>query len=182
MVRCLQPQKVTRTLNFGAFVAFINPMNCNEIVGFLHFGVSFLLGLLKFFFHKEQILLLNGNDFTSDPLTVLRDVETFIGVPKFFKKEHFNFSGNKPLQGMAPTECPSKCLPSCLLVCLLACLLTCLPGNPSGLFSMLAAVCFQSHSKHNIPEAQKRACTDNIRFTRAPVAAKKGTYSFKLFI
>ena len=46
-------------------------------------------------FHKEQILLLNGNDFTSDPLTVLRDVENFIGVPKFFEKEHFNFSGKK---------------------------------------------------------------------------------------
>ena len=34
---------------------------------------------------------------------------------------------NKPLQGMAPTECPlSACLLSCLLACLLTCLLACL--------------------------------------------------------
>ena len=34
---------------------------------------------------------------------------------------------NKPLQGMAPTEClPSACLLACLLVCLLVCLLACL--------------------------------------------------------
>ena len=34
---------------------------------------------------------------------------------------------NKPLQGMAPTEClPSACLPACLLACLLTCLLACL--------------------------------------------------------
>ena len=33
---------------------------------------------------------------------------------------------NKPLQGMAPTECPlSACLPACLLAYLLACLLAC---------------------------------------------------------
>ena len=40
---------------------------------------------------------------------------------------------NKPLQGMAPTEClPSACLPACLpaylLACLPACLLACLPA------------------------------------------------------
>ena len=33
---------------------------------------------------------------------------------------------NKPLQGMAPTEClPSACLPACLLTCLPVCLLAC---------------------------------------------------------
>ena len=42
---------------------------------------------------KEQILLLNGDDFTVAPLTVLRNVEKFIGVPEFFKENHFNFTG-----------------------------------------------------------------------------------------
>ena len=42
---------------------------------------------------KEQILLLNGDDFTVAPLTVLRNVENFIGVPEFFKESHFNFTG-----------------------------------------------------------------------------------------
>ena len=38
---------------------------------------------------------------------------------------------NKPLQGMAPTEClPSACLPACLLACLLPCLSS-LPWAPS---------------------------------------------------
>ena len=42
---------------------------------------------------KEHILLLNGDDFTSAPLKVLRDVENFIGVPQFFMEDHFDFSG-----------------------------------------------------------------------------------------
>ena len=44
-------------------------------------------------YFKEQILLLNGNDFTSSPLKVLRHVENFIGVPQFFMENHFNFLG-----------------------------------------------------------------------------------------
>ena len=47
----------------------------------------------SFIYKQEQILLLNGDDFTSAPLKVLRDVEKFIGVPQFFNENHFNFSG-----------------------------------------------------------------------------------------
>lgn len=36
---------------------------------------------------------MNGDDFTVAPLTVLRNVENFIGVPEFFKENHFNFTG-----------------------------------------------------------------------------------------
>ena len=49
--------------------------------------------VLYFFSYKDDILLLNGDDFTSAPLKVLRVVENFIGVPQFFKKNHFDFSG-----------------------------------------------------------------------------------------
>ena len=72
---------------------------------------------------------------------------------------------NKPLQGMAPTECTQSaylfpcllaCLPACLPACLLACLpallpclpalLPCLPAylpkNPPGLFRMLLELIF----------------------------------------
>ena len=44
-------------------------------------------------YKQEQILLLNGDDFTSAPLKVLREVEKFIGVPQFFNENHFNFAG-----------------------------------------------------------------------------------------
>ena len=42
---------------------------------------------------QDQILLLNGNDFTAKPVEILQSVENFIGIPKFFSNDHFDFSG-----------------------------------------------------------------------------------------
>ena len=57
-------------------------------------------------------------------------------------KKEFQDLKNKPLQGMAPTEClPSLAyLLACLLTCLPACLLTCLPAYlPACLLAYLPA-------------------------------------------
>ena len=57
-------------------------------------------------------------------------VNTFV-ILLYIKYEQVSnhYYHNKPLQGMAPTEClPSACLPACLLPCLLAFLLACLPA------------------------------------------------------
>ena len=57
-----------------------------------------------------------------------------------------NTRKNKPLQGMAPTECiPSACLPAylpaCLLACLLACLIACLRACLSACLRACLCAC-----------------------------------------
>ena len=69
-----------------------------------------------------------------------------------------NIWPNKPLQGMAPTEClPSACLSACLLACSSACLPFCLP---TYLPACLPA-CLRMHSR-----------THDIASPWAPVGAK----------
>ena len=36
---------------------------------------------------------MDGDRFTTDPVTTLNEVEEFLGLPTFFSKEHFDFSG-----------------------------------------------------------------------------------------
>ena len=62
----------------------------------------------SFISYQEQILLLNGDDFTSVPLKVLRDVEKFVGVPHFFHSNNNNirepFDVNKLIMGKHPNS------------------------------------------------------------------------------
>ena len=78
---------------------------------------------------------------------------------------------NKPLQGMAPTECPqSACLRTCLLACMLACLLACL--LPCFLTYLLACL---------LAEALFIILSNNILHAhRAPVGAKNKKMRFYL--
>merc|ERR1712032_681708 len=46
-------------------------------------------------YSRDQILLLNGDDFTTVPVKVLQTFENFVGIPKFFSDDHFDFSGKK---------------------------------------------------------------------------------------
>ena len=46
-----------------------------------------------------------------------------------FNFTNFLLSINKPLLGMAPTECPlSACLLACMIPCMIPCLLACMPA------------------------------------------------------
>ena len=36
---------------------------------------------------------MNGDDFTTNPAKVLQKFEKFVGIPKFFTDDHFDFSG-----------------------------------------------------------------------------------------
>ena len=44
---------------------------------------------------QDQILILDGDLFTSQPLTILKKVEQFLEVPQFFQANHFDFTGTK---------------------------------------------------------------------------------------
>ena len=56
---------------------------------FLDFSASIIDQL------QEQILLLDGNRFTQEPVKILNEVEDFLGIQKFFSDSHFDFSGKK---------------------------------------------------------------------------------------
>ena len=44
---------------------------------------------------QEQILLLDGNRFTKEPVDTLNEIEDFLGIQRFFSDSHFDFSGKK---------------------------------------------------------------------------------------
>ena len=56
--------------------------------------------LSNFFFghhynFQKQILWLDGDEFTVSPVRVLNRIEKFLGVPRYFTEQHFEFSGRK---------------------------------------------------------------------------------------
>ena len=63
-----------------------------------HFSLSqgkkhlkwFLLAKVIF---QDQVLLLDGDKFTSNPVRTLNEIEQFLGIPIFFSDDHFDFSG-----------------------------------------------------------------------------------------
>merc|ERR1711874_20820 len=44
---------------------------------------------------KEQILLVDGDLFTENPAVILQEIERFLGLPHFFREDHFVFTGKK---------------------------------------------------------------------------------------
>ena len=45
------------------------------------------------FVFQEQILLLDGDVFIEDPVTILNQIENFLNIQKFFTSDHFDFTG-----------------------------------------------------------------------------------------
>ena len=52
-------------------------------------------------FSREQILLLDGDEYVSDPLPTLQRVEQFLGLRSYFKEDSFYFDRNKGFYCMA---------------------------------------------------------------------------------
>ena len=50
--------------------------------------ITDLRGLMEVY-SRDQLLILDGEAFIEDPLPSLQRVETFLGVPKFYKRDHF---------------------------------------------------------------------------------------------
>ena len=50
---------------------------------------------LNIFNFQKQILWLDGDEFTVSPVRVLNRIEKFLGVPRYFTEQHFEFSGRK---------------------------------------------------------------------------------------
>lgn len=50
---------------------------------------------LHSFYPKDQVLWLDGDEFTENPVKILNQIESFIGIPKYFNENHFDFSGLK---------------------------------------------------------------------------------------
>ena len=50
---------------------------------------------------RDQILILDGDEYTSDPLTTLQRAEQFIGLQSYFKEDSFNFDHDKGFYCMA---------------------------------------------------------------------------------
>ena len=48
---------------------------------------------LTTFFEKEQILWLDGDMFVRNPAKTLNHIEDFLKIPRYFKEDHFEFSG-----------------------------------------------------------------------------------------
>ena len=46
-------------------------------------------------FFQDQVLWLDGDEFTKYPVKILNQIESFIGIPKYFNENHFDFSGLK---------------------------------------------------------------------------------------
>ena len=44
---------------------------------------------------QENILVLDGDKFIEDPVSVLQRVETFLDIPAFFTWRHFTFNGTQ---------------------------------------------------------------------------------------
>ena len=62
---------------------------------------------------QDQILLLDGDVFVEEPVKVLNEIEEFLGIPSYFTKDHFDFSGRKgfpcfKLDEESRSQCMSK--------------------------------------------------------------------------
>merc|ERR1712032_806630 len=77
---------------------------------FLLSNYSHLWTQLTTVYPKNQILVLNGDDFTTTPAKVLQKFEKFVGIPNFFTDDHFDFSGKKgyPCFTLDPNGCMSS--------------------------------------------------------------------------
>ena len=42
---------------------------------------------------QDQVLLIDGDKYTSNPFRTLNNIEQFLGIPLFFSDDHFDFSG-----------------------------------------------------------------------------------------
>ena len=49
--------------------------------------------ILTSYYDKENILVLDGDKFTEDPVPVLQSVETFLDLPAFYSPDHFTYNG-----------------------------------------------------------------------------------------
>ena len=45
-------------------------------------------------FYQENILVLDGDQFIEDPVSVLQSVERFLHIPPFFSDQHFTHNGH----------------------------------------------------------------------------------------
>ena len=43
-------------------------------------------------YHREQFLFVDGDAFAQDPLPSLLEIESFLGLPKFYKRSHFKLN------------------------------------------------------------------------------------------
>ena len=57
--------------------------------------ISVYKWILNIFNFQKQILWLDGDEFTVSPVRVLNRIERFLGVPRYFTEQHFEFSGRK---------------------------------------------------------------------------------------
>ena len=55
----------------------------------------FIFLTIIIYIFEDQILLLDGDVFTEDPVKILNEVEKFLGLPSYFTTNHFDFSGRK---------------------------------------------------------------------------------------
>ena len=46
---------------------------------------------------QDQVLLIDGDKYTSNPFRTLNNIEQFLGIPLFFSDDHFDFSGAESL-------------------------------------------------------------------------------------
>ena len=46
-------------------------------------------------FYQENILVLDGDQFIEDPVSVLQSVERFLHIPPFFSDQHFTHNGDQ---------------------------------------------------------------------------------------
>ena len=51
------------------------------------------------YFPRNQILILDGEQFTRDPIPGLKTVETFLGVQSYITRDHFTFVKTKGPKG-----------------------------------------------------------------------------------
>ena len=62
---------------------------------------------------QDQVLWLDGDEFTKNPVKILNQIEAFIGIPQYFNENHFDFSGLKgypcfKLDTTSLSECMGK--------------------------------------------------------------------------
>ena len=55
----------------------------------------FVIGVKgQLFTYQENILVLDGDQFTEDPVSVLQSVERFLHIPSFYTDNHFTYNGD----------------------------------------------------------------------------------------
>ena len=54
---------------------------------------------------------MDGDEFTKTPVKILNQIESFLGIPKYFSENHFDFSG---LKGYPCFKLDSSSLSACM--------------------------------------------------------------------